>query len=73
VGWLAKLPNTQAVVAAWIVALLATTGRVVAIGWEPSDRWLLFLTGVGTIATGGYAAKRLTDREYIERKEKAKK
>lgn len=71
--WLATMPNTQAqILAAIILAfgtwVLMTVSVIVGHAWEPSEGWLLFILGLGGIGTVGYAAKRMTDNDYVAAK-----
>lgn len=62
--WLAEMPNTQAQLAGALLLAFGTGARVIALGWEPSEAWLLFILGLGGIGTVGYLGKRMTDTDY---------
>ncbi|OFV86636.1 MAG: hypothetical protein A3J75_06340 [Acidobacteria bacterium RBG_16_68_9] len=48
---------------------LAAAGKPVAgVVWEPSWEWLGFLAAIGGIDAAQFAAKRITQSEYVEAK-----
>ncbi len=58
--WLAELPSTNARIVLTLLLALATGCRVIALGWDPPETWLVFLTVWSGIDVAQYLGKRMT-------------
>lgn len=60
--WIAEMPSTNVRIGATILLALGTGVRVVVLGWDPPESWLLFLTGWAGIDVLQFGAKRMTQK-----------
>lgn len=66
IGWLAKLPTTNARIAVTLGVVIGTAMRYwwSNPSWEPSGEWLTFLVAMSGMDSAQFYAKRATHSEY---------
>lgn len=77
IGWIGKVPTTNARILVTLVLAIGTAirywlggpsvavGGVILPGWTPSIEWLGFIAALGGLDVAQFHSKRTTDADYV--------